>query len=461
MTKTVYIGSGAGFAGDRFDAALPVIETLGRKAGPRYLIFEVMAERTLAIAQRLRRQDPTRGFSPFLENYLRHALKPCRENGVRIVSNLGVANPAAAAAEVHRMARDQSIDGLRIAVVEGDDLLQTMTAQEIARLPVIEDVPPGKGDVLGANVYLGAGPIASALDLGVDIVLVGRTTDAALVLGPLMHEFGWQASDWDRLAAGTLAGHLLECGGQVSGGYFCDPGFKEVPDLDRLGFPIGEVDESGSIVIGKADATGGLVSKATVTEQILYEMHDPASYLTPDVTLDVREVALTDLGTDRIGVSGAAGRPPPGTFKATVSYDGGWLGEAEIVYAGPNAYARAKLAADVVAARLRRDGVGEGVRIDVMGALSVFDDDRGSRRAIREDAGNQPLDGEYRVRTAIRTGDKALAQRVGDEVLSLLCSGPAAGGGFRGTVTEQVRTASVLVPKSVLEGQVRVREIAP
>ena len=461
MTRTVYIGSGAGFAGDRFDAALPVIETLGRKPGPRYLIFEVMAERTLAIAQRLRRRDPSRGYSPFLDNYLRHALKPCRENGVRIVSNLGVANPAAAAAEVHRMARDLGIEGLRIAVVEGDDLLQTMTAADIAQLPVVEDVPLGDGEILGANVYLGARPVADALSLDVDIVLVGRTTDAALVLGPLIHEFGWREGDWNRLAAGTLAGHLLECGGQVSGGYFCDPGFKDVPDLDRLGFPIGEVEETGAIAVGKADATGGLVSKATVTEQILYEMHDPAAYLTPDVTLDVRQVTLTDLGPDRVGVTGASGRPPPDTFKATVSYDGGWLGEAEIVYAGPNAYARAKLAADIVAARLRRESVEEPLRIDVMGALSVFDNDRGSRRSAREDAGNLPRDGEYRVRTAIRTVDKALAERVGDEVLSLLCSGPAAGGGFRGSVTEQVRTASVLVPKSALQGGVRVREIAP
>ncbi len=461
MTKTVYIGSGAGFAGDRFDAALPVIETLGRKQGPRYLIFEVMAERTLAIAQRLRRRDPSHGFSPFLQNYLWDALKPCRENGVRIVSNLGVANPASAAADVHRMAREQGIEGLRIAVVEGDDLLESMPTREIARFPLIEDLPLGEGEMLGANVYLGAQPVADALNLGVDVVLVGRTTDAALVLGPLIHEFGWREDDWDRLAAGTLAGHLLECGGQVSGGYFCDPGFKDVPDLDRLGFPIGEVDDAGAIAIGKADGTGGLVSKATVTEQILYEMHDPAAYLTPDVTLDVRQVSLADLGPDRIAVTGATGRPPPETYKATVSYDGGWLGEAEIVYAGPNAYARAKLAADIVAARLRRGGVGEALRIDVMGALSVFDDDRGSRRSAREDAGNMPLNGEYRVRAAVRTADKAVAQRIGDEVLSLLCSGPAAGGGFRGNVTEQVRTASVLVPKSALEDRVRVREVLP
>ncbi len=312
-------------------------------------------------------------------------------------------------------------------------------------------------EIVAANTYLGAQPIADALALGVDIVLVGRTTDAALVLGPLIHEFGWAPEDYDLLATGTLAGHLLECGGQVTGGYFCDPGFKDVPGMDNLGFPIGEISEDGSLVIAKAENTGGIVTTATVTEQILYEMHDPSTYLTPDVTLDVTQVTLSADGPDRIRVSGAKGRPPPATLKTTVSADGGWLAEAEMIYAGPNAFARAKMAADIIKSRVRAHGVVEDLRVDIVGVDAVFDNDKSARR----DAINEPLNGEFRVRTAIRTDDKETGAYVNDEVLSLFCSGPAGGGGYRCSVTGQVNTASILVPRDMVEPHVRAEEIKP
>lgn len=457
MPKTVFIGSGAGFSGDRLDAALPVIETLSRRDGPRYLIYEVLAERTLAIAQRIKMRKPDQGYSPYLDKYLRLSLKAAMENGVRIVSNLGAANPAGAAKRVHELAKELDLPTPRIGIVIGDDLTTVMSTDDISALETIEGISIAGKEIVAANTYLGAQPIADALALGVDIVLVGRTTDAALVLGPLIHEFGWGPEDYDLLATGTLAGHLLECGGQVTGGYFCDPGFKDVPGMDNLGFPIGEVSEEGSLVITKAEHTGGLVTTATVTEQILYEMHDPSTYLTPDVTLDVTGVMLTEDGPDRIKVSGAKGRPPPTTLKTTVSADGGWLAEAEMIYAGPNAFARAKMAADIVKSRVRAHDVEDDLRVDIIGVGAVFDNDKSARR----DAINEPLNGEFRVRTAIRTDDKETGAYVNDEVLSLFCSGPAGGGGYRCSVTGQVNTASILVPRDMVEPHVRAEEIKP
>lgn len=454
--KTVYIGSGAGFAGDRLDAGVAVTETLATRDGPRYLIYEVLGERTLAIAQRLRMRDASIGYSPYLEHYLSPVLARCKDCGITIVTNLGSANPIGGAKKVHSLARDAGIEGLRVAVVTGDDLLAIMRRDELAALPSIEGVPV-QGDILAANAYLGARPIAEALALNPDIVLVGRTTDAALVLGPLLHEFGWTADDWDRLAAGTVAGHLLECGGQVTGGYFCDPGFKDIPGMDDLGFPIGEVDAEGGIIITKAEGTGGAVTRATVTEQLLYEVHDPVAYLTPDVTVDFTGLTLAEEDRDRISVCGARGTPPPGTLKATISADGGWLGESEMIYAGPNALARANLAADIVRARCERSGVTERLRIDVTGTGAVFDNDASERRART----NMPVDGEFRLRAAVRTGDRAVAEYVNDEVLSLYCSGPAGGGGYRCSVTRQVRTASVLVPRDRVEGRATAELVTP
>jgi len=446
MSK-VYIGCGAGFSGDRFDAALPVVDTLSRCDGARFLIFEVLAERTLAIAQRIRMKDPNAGYSPYLDAYIEPILKKAKDNDIRIVSNLGAANPQGAAKRIHQLARELGIEGLKIAVVSGDDLLELYSPQDIQELPTMEGISLGGREIVAANAYLGARPIADALQLDADIVLVGRTTDAALTLGPLLHVHGWQEQDWDRIAQGTLAGHLLECGGQVTGAYFADPGFKDVPNLAEVGFPIAEIDVNGEVIITKAAHTGGLVSQATVTEQILYEMHDPGNYLTPDVTLDVTDVCLEDAGPNRIRVTGALGKPPPPTLKVTVSVDGGWLGEGEITYAGPNALARAELAASVLKRRSQILGVQEPLRVDIIGTGAVHDNDMSAKRQQQPSSAA----GEYRVRAAIRSESQKTAQQISDEVLSLYCSGPAAGGGVRQYVSQQVSTASVLIePEKVL-----------
>ena len=454
MTSRVHIGSGAGFAGDRFDAAVPVVATLAQRSGPRYLIYEVMGERTLAIAQRLKQQDPDKGYSPWLETYLPHVLADCKAAGIRIVANFGNANPAAAGRRVLQLAEEAGVQ-VKVAVVEGDDLLSFITPQALHQYQPIEGTDTAGRSLLAANAYLGARPVAQALDQGADIVLVGRSTDAALVLGPLIHEFGWQRDQYDLLAAGTLAGHLLECGAQVTGAYFADPGFKDVADLDRVGFPIAEIDSDGAVVIGKAEGTGGQVTRATVIEQMLYEMHDPAAYLTPDVTLDITAVQLGDDGDDRIRVSGARGHAPPETLKATLSVDGGWLAEAEISYAGPNARARARLAGEVVRKRYDQIGIEQPCRIEIIGTGSVFDDDSSSRLQQADADGG----GEYRLRAALRCESRVVAQRAVDEVLALYCCGPAGGGGVRQSISAQVSTASILIDRALVEPHTRVVEL--
>ena len=451
---TVHIGCGAGFAGDRFDAAVPVVAALSNAKGERFLIYEVLAERTLAIAQRLRRENPDQGYSPFLDTYLPLVLADCHRHGIRIVTNMGAANPLGAARRVQALARGLGIRGLKVAAVTGDDLLGSMSEAQLRREPIIEGIPLDDRAIVAANAYLGAQPVADALGTGAHVVLVGRTTDAALSLGPLMHVHGWSARDLDVLAQGTVCGHLLECGAQVSGAYFPDPGFKDVPDLDRVGFPIAEVEADGTLIITKPPGTGGLVSRATVIEQLLYEVHDPHNYLTPDVILDLGDVQVEQVGANRVRVHGARGKPPPATLKATVCVDAGWLGEGEISYAGPNALARAELAATVVRERCRAIGIGDPVRVEVLGTEAILDGNSRARRARVK-----PNDaGEYRVRAAVRSAARKIAQQVSDEVLSLYCSGPAGGAGVRQHVSPQVSTASILIDRARVHPRVDMAE---
>jgi hypothetical protein len=451
----VCIGCGAGFAGDRFDAAVPVVAALAGAPGERFLIYEVLAERTLAIAQRLRRENPDQGYSPFLDAYLPLVLADCHRHGIRIVTNMGAANPRGAARRVHALARERGIRGLKVAAVTGDDLLASIPQTQLRGEPVIEGIALGERPIVAANAYLGAQPVADALATGAHVVLVGRTTDAALSLGPLMHVHGWKGDALDLLAQGTVCGHLLECGAQVSGAYFPDPGFKDVPDLERVGFPIAEVEADGNLVVTKPPGSGGLVSRATVIEQLLYEVHDPHNYLTPDVVLDLGGVQVEDAGVNRVRVHGARGKPPPPTLKATVCVDAGWLGEGEISYAGPNALARAELAAHVVRARCRAIGIGEPVRVEVLGTEAVFDGNGRGRGGRAAQAGGA---GEYRVRAAVRSASRKVAQQVSDEVLSLYCSGPAGGAGVRQQVSAQVGTASILIDRSRVHASVELVE---
>ena len=447
MAAKVFIGSAAGFAGDRSDAGIPVVGALAAHSGPRFLMYETLAERTLALCQLERRKDPARGYSTALDRLLTPVLKQCLAAGIRVVGNFGAANPPMAARRIAEIARSLGLPAPRIAIVEGDDLSGRLSASELARRETGGKILAQMRDIISANLYLGAQPIAHALDQGADIVVTGRVADSALALGPLLHVFRWRAEDWDRLAAGTLAGHLLECGAQVTGGYFADPGYKDVTGLAEVGYPIAEIDADGDIVITKPAGTGGVVNRLTVIEQLLYEIHDPAAYFAPDVVLDLTGVDVLEIGKDRVRVTGARGKPAPEMLKATVCVEGGILGEAEISYAGVNAAARARLAGEVICERMQRRAPGLVIRIDAIGAVSVL-----GNSSVAPDFASESED--IRLRFSAQSADAAQIEMLLDEVEALYCAGPAGGAGLRRRATPRLASAACLVERRYAEPRV-------
>lgn len=438
---TLAIGCAAGFGGDRVDVAAPVVETLIAGGAPAVLIFEMLAERTLAQAQLARRANPQVGYAPLMERAVTPILKRCVEQGIPIVSNFGAANPRAAAQRLHELAQAQGIPSLRVAVVEGDDLSDA-AGQALLR-PYLDPAFAARA-VVSANVYLGGVAIAEALRMGAQIVVTGRVADPALAVGPALAYFDWAADDWDRLARATMAGHLLECGAQVTGGYFADPGCKDVPDLHNLGFPIVELASDGDFVITKAANTGGLVDCRTVKEQLLYEIHDPAAYLTPDVIADISATEVTEIAPNRVRVTGVRGHPRPATLKAMLCFDGGWLGEGEISYAGPNAEARARLAGEILQRRL---GDQLALRLDLIGVVSVFAADGEPRWATP----NATPARDVRLRVAAANENQRLVEALLHEVTALYTCGPAGGGGIRTTLTPRLHSTACYVPRELIQ----------
>ena len=432
------VGCGAGFSGDRCDAAAPVVQTLLVRGGPAALIFEMLAERTLANAQLARRAAPEKGYDPLMELQLRPVLADCLQHGITVVSNFGAANPAGAARRIAALAQELGLAAPRIAVVSGDDL-SGAEHRDSLRHALAGSLDETR--FVCANAYLGAFEIAAAIEAGAQVVVTGRVADPALALGPAIAHHGWRMDDWDALAGGTMAGHLLECGAQVSGGYFADPGCKDVPNLVDVGFPIADISSDGSCVVSKATGTGGLVDLRTVKEQLLYEIHDPSAYLTPDVVADITQAEVTQLGPDRVRLSGVRGHPRTSTLKACVFFDGGWLGEAEISYAGPGAEARARLAMDILQ---KRCGASLALRFDLIGLSSVFGDD--GNRWLHAQAASDVQD--IRLRVATRHDDAELVERLLREVTALWTCGPAGGGGVRTHKRQRLALQSCLVPRS-------------
>lgn len=443
--KHIRIGSGAGYSGDRLEPAVELAE----KGEIDYLIFECLAERTIALAQRARMADPDAGYDPLLPERMRAVLPLCSAKGIRIVTNMGAANPLAAAARVRGIAQSLGLHGLKVAAVMGDDVLGALragqyiddTGQPVSRL----------GErLLSANAYLGAQPLVDALAQGADVVITGRAADPALVLAPLIHEFGWAMDDWHRLGQGTLVGHLLECAGQITGGYFADPGYKDVAGLARLGFPIGEVAEDGSVVITKVAGSGGQVTAATCKEQLLYEIHDPGAYLTPDVVADFTKVQVSEIGPDRVLVKGATGHPRPDTLKVSIGYIDSYIGEGQMSYAGPGALARARLALSIVEERLKLTGVqASEIRYDIVGVNAMHRDQLAASHA-------EPY--EVRIRVAGRTDSLAEAARIANEVESLYTCGPAGGGGAFKSARDIVAVVSTFVPREAVQPSIHFGE---
>jgi hypothetical protein len=438
--KHIRIGAGAGYSGDRIEPAIELAE----KGEIDYLVFECLAERTIAIAQQARMKDPALGFDPLLVERMQAVLGICSEKKIKIITNMGAANPLAAAAAVRQIALSMNLK-LKVAAISGDDVLDILQAGAYIS---DQDIPVNTlGDkLLSANAYIGAAPLVEALAQGADVIICGRVADPALFLAPLIHEFNWAMDDWRRLGQGTLAGHLLECAGQVSGGYFADPGYKDVQGLAQLGFPIGEVAEDGSVVITKVAGSGGQVTAATCKEQLLYEIHDPVSYLTPDVVADFSSVTMEEIGPDRVLVQGASGRARPDTLKVSIGYIDSYIGEGQISYAGPGALARARLAQAIVAERLELSALAfDEIRYDLLGVDAIHGPSLSAQPC-------EPY--EVRVRVAARSGNMRDAIRIGNEVETLYTCGPAAGGGVTKTAKEVVAVQSTLLPRHLVKTSV-------
>lgn len=432
------IGCGAGFAADRVDAAAQLLDS-----GPLdYLVLECLAERTIALRQLERDNDPERGYDPLLLRRLAPILGTAMANGTRIISNSGAANPLAAGRAVRRLATENGLGGLSVAVLTGDDVLSLIDRQA----PALEDGEPlaDHGEIVSANAYLGADALAPALASDATVILTGRVADPSLFVAPIVHTMGWDPPDRGQLAVASLTGHLLECAGQVTGGYFADPGVKDVPGLDALGYPIAEVGADGSLVITKPAGSGGLVSTATVKEQVLYEILDPREYITPDARLDLTTVSLRDVGPDRVSVSVGPANPRPEQLKVNVGYRAGFRAEAEISYAGRGAVARARLAAEIVTKRL--GGHVDQLKTDLIGIDSLHEQSISDTRSPYE----------CRLRIAGRDSDKGRAQAVAEEVEALYTNGPAGGAGIRCHVDEIIGVVSTFLPREAVRTETTI-----
>jgi len=409
---TIRIGSASAWWGDRIEPARWNAE----RGDLDYLCFETMAEATISTAQVRRCRDPDfAGYDTYFDDRMAAVLPGCLARGTRIVSNQGWINPLAAAQRAVQWLRKLGETNMKVAAVDGSlitdrifDLAETVTE---TGLPI----HTLKGQLVSAEVYLGAQGIVDALRQGAQLVFTGRVADPSLFLAPMIHEFGWDPLDATLMARGSAIGHLMECGAQVTGGYFCDPGLKDVPEPWNLAFPIAEVDSDGSATLSKVSGTGGAINTMTVKEQMLYEVYDPAKYLTPDATVDFTTARIEDLGGDRVRVSGVSGKPRSPTLKVSIGCAEGFLGEDMFFYAGPGAVRRANLAKRILEERFKVVGLkAEELRIDLLGINAIHG------AATPADA---PEPYEVAVRVAARTLTRDEAVKIGREVDGMAVSG--------------------------------------
>ena len=450
MPNVLRLGAGAGYAGDRIPPALALAE----KGQLDYLVFECLAERTIALAQLEKTQNPQRGFDPLLAARMRAVLPACMANGTRIITNMGAANPLQAGREVLAVAKELGFHQLKVAVVLGDDVLAILQAAYLSE-PLMDSsqlVADIQHLLVSANAYLGAEALLPALKTDAHVIISGRVADPALFLAPLMHHFKWRTDDWPLLGKGVMVGHLLECAAQITGGYFADPGYKDVPNLAQLGYPLAEVSATGEVIITKLEDAGGCVTVQTCTEQLLYEIEDPTRYLQPDVVADFSQVQLVQVGADRVQAVGASGTTRPDALKVTLGYRDGFVGEGQMSYAGPGAQARGQLALDLVKARLADAGYGHfEARYDLIGVNAIL----GHSSSFHA---HEPS--EVRARIAVRVNTQAEAQHVANEVEALYTNGPASGGGASKSVREVIAAASMLMPRSAIQTQTILLDVS-
>ena len=443
----VRVGSGAGYAGDRWEPAIELAE----HGDIDFLAFECLAERTIARENLSKVRDPKVGYNPLLLDRVSAVLPMCLEKGVRVLSNMGAANPHEAGKKICEVAAELGFSGVRSAIVLGDDVREIVN--DMPGLILMETGKPLE-EILprmsSANAYLGADAILPALKTGAEIITTGRVADPSLFLAPILFQNGWSYDDYDKMASGAVAGHLLECAGQLTGGYFADPGPKDVEGLAELGFPFADVDSSGLVEVGKVEGSGGVIDEMTCAEQLLYEIHDPASYITPDCVLDLSNVHLEVVGKDRVQVFGARARPRTNTYKVSVGYHAGYKGVGEISYAGINSVERARLAGKIVQQRFQRRALDiEDLKIDLVGLESLH-----GTNGVRPD----PY--EVRLRVAGKTMDRKVAEVIGQEVETLYTNGPAGGAGATKSFSEIFAVQSVMLPREYVTSTVLVESLA-
>lgn len=451
--KRIRIANGAGYAGDRLDAGEVLIE----RGNIDYLTFECLAERTIGLCQRDKLHDPNMGYSRLSEERLRRTLKPAWEKGVKIISNLGAANPAAAIALIRRICEEQGIKGLKLAAVTGDDVFDHVTSYYDYDVLEFE----GKlGDIreklVSGNAYCGVEGIVEALRNGADVVITGRVADPALTLAPLCYEYGWTLEKNPvQFGQGILAGHLIECGPQSTGGTFADPPYRPAVDLAHMGFPIVDFEENGDFIITKPDGTGGIVCPDSVKEQVLYEIHDPKRYMTPDAIADFSQATLKQIAKDQVFVTGATSHGRPEKLKVNFCYRDSYTCEGGVTYGGSSSLQRAQLAGEMVHERLNIMGIEtDEIRIDYIGYNSLYKD-----KISRMICGDRMVFPEIRLRVAVRMKDYASAVRFSDEFDSMYGSGPFACGGVTMSISEIINVCSIFVDRSVIRSKVDYWEV--
>jgi hypothetical protein len=452
--KTIRIANGQGFWGDSLDAPVEQV-TLGPID---YLSLDYLAEVTMSILQKQRARDPRLGYARDFVPLMERILPICVERNIRVITNAGGINPRACADAVREVARRLGLSGLRLGIVAGDDILDRLD-ELIARGHELRNLDTGRplSDILpqvqSANVYLGAFPIVEALRQGARVVITGRTTDASLTLAPMIYEFGWREDEYDKLAAGIVAGHIIECGAQCTGGN-SQIAWKTIPDLDRIGYPIAEASEDGTFVITKHEGTGGRITSAIVAEQLVYEIGDPRRYITPECIADFTTIHLEDIGPDRVRVWGVRGAPPTEFYKVSISYFAGYKAVGTLVYSWPDAYEKAKRADHILRRRLER----LGLHFDEI--LTEFLGVNACHGPLAPEP--SPDLAEVQLRIAVRSSDKQSVERFTREVAPLILNGPPTATGFAGgrpRVEEVIAYWPALLPKSEVTPLVEVIEV--
>lgn len=454
MSRTVRLGAGMAFWGDSVQPAIAMVE----RGDIDYLCCDHLAELTMSILAKQRQRDPSHGWTRDILDLLRGALPTALAKGVRIVTNAGGANPRACAEQIATLCKEMHLDGVRIGVVTGDDIqnrIDDLTANgvDLTNLDTGAELSTVRDRLTHAAVYVGAEGIVEALDRGAQIVVCGRVTDIALYLGPLIHEFGWTPDDWERLGMATAVAHAIECGGQATGGLYAG-GWADVPGLEDLGYPIADVAEDGTAVITKTPGSGGRVDVGTVSEQMVYEILDPSTYLTADVTADFSQVTLEQVGPDAVRIAGATGRERPATLKANIGYRAGFVGEVQFGYTWPDAWSKAQRGLTFLRARLERAGfVYEDDRVEYVGHTSMWGD--------RVPPPTDPDIPEVIVRYAARCATAEQARKVFTESVPLYNNGPAgvAGVGTRPPLKELYALWPALVPRELVPLSVDLLEV--